>query len=293
MASSSDGSDSDSSSSQSSSSPSSSSSSSERKKRKHKRKRERDADHHRSSKKRKHKSSKHKHKEKKHKHKKKDRKKEKKRRKDKERDGGGASSLRATASGASWGKYGIIRDGDMYEKQEEFLAWLGEVKGVAQEACGQRELKEHFSSFVEDYNTATMPSEKYYNIRTWYLKEQQRKAAGEAAGAAGAAGGFERTSFDDEAERRREIQAHRAQRAVAQTKAMTVAMRDGEGLVADMKEQESKRMQARIAYQVGDTQAARDLTQKLDPHYVSPEEMRATFGAAPAVNKVKPSKKKL
>lgn len=38
------------------------------------------------------------------------------------------------------------------------------------ESCSQRELKEHFSSFAEDYNTATMPSEKYYNMRKWYLE---------------------------------------------------------------------------------------------------------------------------
>merc|ERR1712086_749828 len=45
-----------------------------------------------------------------------------------------------------------------------------------QEACSQRDLKEHFSTYVEDFNTATLPDEKYYNLRTWYLKEQARKA---------------------------------------------------------------------------------------------------------------------
>ena len=107
----------------------------------------------------------------------------------------------------------------MFEKQEEFFAWLSEVKGVPQEACGQRELKEvracacaraycilfsphtwlrahpparachalthdsrawrrpqHFSSFVEDYNTATFPNDKYYDLRKWYVKEQVGQA---------------------------------------------------------------------------------------------------------------------
>ena len=54
-----------------------------------------------------------------------------------------------------------------YEKQEEFYAWLSEVKGVPMDQCGQRELKEHFSTYCEDYNTATFPDEKYYNLRTW------------------------------------------------------------------------------------------------------------------------------
>ena len=44
------------------------------------------------------------------------------------------------------------------------------------QACSQRDLKEHFSTYVEDFNTATLPDEKYYNLRTWYLKEQARKA---------------------------------------------------------------------------------------------------------------------
>eukprot|EP00966_Prymnesium_polylepis_P061744 1433168-Prymnesium_polylepis.1 len=69
--------------------------------------------------------------------------------------------------------------------------------------CGQRELKEHFSSYVEDYNTATMPDEKYYNLRKWYLQEQERIAR-EGSEAAKAAATFERTAFDDEAELKRE-----------------------------------------------------------------------------------------
>ena len=42
------------------------------------------------------------------------------------------------------------------------------------EHCGQRDLKEHFDSFCEDYNTATMPSKKYYNIQAWHAAEQAK-----------------------------------------------------------------------------------------------------------------------
>ena len=62
----------------------------------------------------------------------------------------------------------------MYTKQEEFLSWLADVKGVVYEHCGQRDLKEHFESFCEDYNTATMPSKKYYNIAAWHANEQAK-----------------------------------------------------------------------------------------------------------------------
>ena len=64
----------------------------------------------------------------------------------------------------------------MYEKQEEFLAWLTEVKGVPQDQCTQRELKAHFETFCEDYNTATLPSKKYYNLAAWAAKERHRAA---------------------------------------------------------------------------------------------------------------------
>lgn len=68
---------------------------------------------------------------------------------------------------SKWGAYGILRDSDMHTKQEEFYAWLSEVKGVAMDMCSRREIADYFSSYVEDYNTATMPSEKYYDMRKW------------------------------------------------------------------------------------------------------------------------------
>ena len=224
-------------------------------------------------------------KEKKRKHEKSDKKSSKKSRK--ERD-----VLRETASGATWGKYGIIKEGDMYDKQEEFLAWLAEVKGVQQEACGQREMKEHFSTFCEDYNTATLPNEKYYNLQKWYVKEQQRKAMAEQPPPAddddGGGGRFERTSFDDEADRKRELMRQRAARSEATTKVMAQAMRGGEGLVQDMREQQAAQQKMRAAYQTGHTDTAREMATKLDPKYVSPEEMKKILGGPAPINSKKP-----
>ena len=48
------------------------------------------------------------------------------------------------------------------------------AQGVVYEHCGQREIKEHFDSFCEDYNTATMPSKKYYDIQAWHAAEQAK-----------------------------------------------------------------------------------------------------------------------
>jgi len=171
----------------------------------------------------------------------------------------------------------------MFEKQEEFFAWLSEVKGVPQDACGQRELKEHFSSYCEDYNTATFPTEKYYNLRAWMVKEQKRKASKQAAAEAAT---FERTSFNDEADRHREIAKHREHRANETSRVMAQAMKSGEGLVADMREQEQLKMSRRAAYATGDTNKARELVDKLDPSRLDAEELRKKFGSyAPSLQK--------
>ena len=33
----------------------------------------------------------------------------------------------------------------------------------------------HFKSFIEDYNTATMPHDKFYNYEAWEMAEYERK----------------------------------------------------------------------------------------------------------------------
>jgi len=260
-----------------------------REKKEKKRKREREArkDEKRHRKKEKKKSSS-KHKHDKHKH--------KKHKRDKE--GGGSSSMAGGGGGGGgglygkWGQYGIIRESDMPEKQEEFLAWLSEHKGVNQEALRPWELKEHFSSYVEDFNTATLPHEKYYNMRTWYMKDlerKQREGAQEAAEQQSA--GFVRTTFDDEAERKREMLRERERRAQEITKVMAESMKRAgadSSLVQDMREQEEKKLAMRSSYAVGDVSKARDMAQKLDPKYVSAEELKKVFGGPAPLNSKKP-----
>jgi hypothetical protein len=45
---------------------------------------------------------------------------------------------------------------------------------------GKREVMKWFKAYVEDFNTATLPHEKYYNFDAWEMKEyhqQKRKTA--------------------------------------------------------------------------------------------------------------------
>ena len=63
----------------------------------------------------------------------------------------------------------------------------------------------YFQGFMEDYNTATMPHEKFYNYERWeiaeYAKSSQRTANADTF--------TERSAFDDEKERRAELKARK------------------------------------------------------------------------------------
>ncbi|KAI9312626.1 hypothetical protein BX666DRAFT_2020869 [Dichotomocladium elegans] len=68
--------------------------------------------------------------------------------------------------GHEWGKYGII-----HESEYEFEAWLVEVKKLDLMNIGTNKRKELFIDFMDDYNTATMPHEKFYNLSRWEMRQ--------------------------------------------------------------------------------------------------------------------------
>jgi hypothetical protein len=89
----------------------------------------------------------------------------------------------------------------------------------------------------------------------------------------------ERNTFNDEADRAREAASLRSRRQEETTALMAKAMREGEGLVADMREQEAMKLQMRQAYATGDTSKARELSGKLDPSKVTAEDIKKKFGS--------------
>ncbi|KAJ3512301.1 hypothetical protein NLJ89_g3595 [Agrocybe chaxingu] len=95
----------------------------------------------------------------------KEKKREKKERKDKKRKDKGSVQ--------HWGKYGIISDVDIFTKSQEFHTWLVEERKLNPETIAKEQQKKEFSRFVEDYNTATLPHEKYYNMEFY----EQRMSA--------------------------------------------------------------------------------------------------------------------
>ncbi|CAE6461766.1 unnamed protein product [Rhizoctonia solani] len=66
-----------------------------------------------------------------------------------------------------WGQYGIINESHMYEKDAEFRTWLVEECKVNPESLSKDGTRKQFARFIEDYNTATLPHPKFYNMESY------------------------------------------------------------------------------------------------------------------------------
>jgi hypothetical protein len=99
----------------------------------------------------------------------------------------------------------------MLAKQPEFVAWLADVKGTSREKLGRWDEKDLFAEYAEDYNTATLPHEKFYNLARWEFTEA---AAGRAVAAAssGHASDADALRAEQQARRQRETQDREQQR---------------------------------------------------------------------------------
>ena len=53
--------------------------------------------------------------------------------------------------------------------------WLREVKNMPTVSGPKWQEKELFKEYMEDYNTCTFPSEKYYNVEMWEAKQRDKK----------------------------------------------------------------------------------------------------------------------
>jgi len=176
--------------------------------------------------------------------------------KDKERLGGGSSSGARNLNG-SWGKYGIIKDErpDVSRYEGEFQAWLDEVKGLGAAGLPRWEIEEHWKTFVEDFNTGTLPDKKYYDLSKWASKEAaRRKATGED----------ERTTFDDE-EALRRARAEEARRREQEVSRETLLRMGATNAIEDMRAQEMAKLQMQHAWRTGDNAKAEELLKKFAP----------------------------
>ncbi|KAF7289247.1 hypothetical protein MIND_01386200 [Mycena indigotica] len=68
---------------------------------------------------------------------------------------------------SQWGKYGVISEADIFTKSQEFHTWLVEERKINPETISKDQNRKEFARFMEDYNTATLPDEKYYNMESY------------------------------------------------------------------------------------------------------------------------------
>ncbi|RVW71961.1 hypothetical protein CK203_052520 [Vitis vinifera] len=93
---------------------------------------------------------------------------------------------------------GLNPELDQGNKRPEFTAWLAEIKQVNLESLPNWEEKQMFKEFMEDHNTATFTSKKYYNIDAYYRQKMEREMKKGSKKALET----ERTVFNDEEQRR-------------------------------------------------------------------------------------------
>ena len=178
---------------------------------------------------------------------KKDRKKEKrKRKKDKKKKKKKSKAKNAGACDQDqFGSRGVVRESDFFRKRREFEAWLGEVKQMPGFSGSKREQLELFREYAEDFNTCTLPADKYYDLEAWETAEYARKLRGERSSTK------ERTVFDDEREleRERRAEAEKRDRAAEQAELRDRA-RDGDRM-KDVREADLLRAEQQHAYKTG------------------------------------------
>ena len=178
-------------------------------------------------------------------------KKKKKKKKSKAKNAGACDQDR-------FGSRGVVRESDFFRKRREFEAWLGEVKQMPGFSGSKREQLELFREYAEDFNTCTLPSDKYYDLEAWETAEYARKLRGERSSTK------ERTVFDDEREleRERRAEAEKRDRAAEQAELRDRA-RDGDRM-KDVREADLLRAEQQHAYKRGDQDAVRRIQRKLD-----------------------------
>lgn len=64
----------------------------------------------------------------------------------------------------------------MCSKYTEFALWASESQRIDIEILPKLEERELFRTFCEDFNTATLPHRKFYDIQEYERRKEERKA---------------------------------------------------------------------------------------------------------------------
>merc|ERR1712039_215365 len=164
-----------------------------------------------------------------------------------------------------FGKYGVIKQEDFFNKKPEFLMWAAEVKHENTDEMGQMKMKDLFKEFIEDYNTATMPSKKYYNLQTWDQMQTNRRQKKLKGGEMDEAAKIAMASFDDERARKEEIKHLQAKKAEELLSSEVGRLRIDKKKAEEMKHQERLREQRDMLNKSGHTDKAAEINRRLAP----------------------------
>ena len=130
-------------------------------------------------------------------------------------------------------------------KLDEFSLWLVEVKGSGRDRLGKREEKEMFAQFVEDYNTATLPHVKYYNVEKWERAEAAAGRLGHGAAGKGAMSDAEALRVEQQSRRHAEASEREAARVAVMKEQLRQAKDENRAVYTELVER--KRVEAMTA----------------------------------------------
>ena len=122
-----------------------------------------------------------------------------------------------------------------------------------------------FKDFIEDYNTATMPHEKYYNYEKWEIEEYKMKKDIESRRL-----NSEKEGFNDEEERKIELKRAKDLHEKRQFNDLKVKISANKDLREGMRRQDEYKMELKIAYKQGDMEKVRKLERLLAPDEEGP-----------------------
>ncbi|CAL1165531.1 unnamed protein product, partial [Cladocopium goreaui] len=155
------------------------------------------------------------------------------------------------------------------------MLWAQEVRKVNTDILGQMQLKDLFKEYVEDYNTATMPSKKYYNIQVFEQQMSNKRRKKKAETVIDTALQSSLASFDDEKARRDEVLALRAKKQENQISSEVQRLRMNKEKAEDMKHQAMLKTQQSMLSKAGQVEAAGKISERLNPNKVDYAERRA------------------
>ncbi|RHY23045.1 hypothetical protein DYB36_012082 [Aphanomyces astaci] len=149
-----------------------------------------------------------------------------------------------------YGKYGILRESDFHLKAVSFNVWLRDIKKINDFNGPKWEAMELFKEYMEDYNTATFPHEKYYDVEKYEMRKHHKKASKDNKRKHDDAPG------DEEAMRRERLR----QRIEAGNKDFGLIMQTmSKEKIEGMRNQEKLRTQMQLHYKSGNVTEARRL----------------------------------